>query len=73
MADIIKVAALILLWTGGGVIGIGLAGVLLTNGVMALLEALNPFNYWNLIAVATVMAPGRLLYVLSEYIRRRSS
>lgn len=61
MARIITILGYLLLVVGVGFILIGWAGVLMTDGFLALLEMLNPFNVVNFIAQILTLAPGLLL------------
>ena len=47
-------------------IGIGYLGILVTQGFWELIEIMSPWNMWNNFAFILALAPGALLWWLSE-------
>ena len=60
----------LLLLFGMLIIGIGLVGIYLKEGVLGIQAALDPLNVWNYVATILPLAPGLLLIALAT--RRRS-
>ena len=62
----------LLLILGMLIIGIGLVGIYLKEGVLGIQAALDPLNVWNYIATILPLAPGLLLIALANWKKKIS-
>jgi len=60
----------LLLILGMLIIGIGLVGIYLKEGVLGIQAALDPLNVWNFVATTLPVVPGLLLIALANWIKR---
>ena len=70
MAKAVLVLGWVMLTVGVGLIGTGLVGIAMTEGLQVALSMLNPFtNLLNYIAMMVTLAPGMLLINWGQRLR----
>ena len=70
---ILRIVGHILLWGGVALVLVSYGAIWYTDGFGRLVDVVNPWNAWNLIAVAATLAPGALCLFLADKHAKRGS
>lgn len=65
-AKLLRIAGYVWLTLGSSVILMGLAGVLIHEGIEALLRVLSPFNVLNYAITIAILTPGILFLIWAD-------
>jgi len=71
MARVLNILGYGLIVLGAAVIVVGSVSVLVFQGWGAFADLFSPFNGWNVLALAVILAPGILLVTLAEKMEKR--